>query len=190
MTNNDLDKLKIELAISVKSGLAFIISASIIWSIISFIWTLSYSSYNKSVFTFIVGGLMLPMAFLMTKIIKASWGLENNPLQPLGLILNFAQLFYFPILIFSLIKTPDYFIMVYAIITGAHFFPYAWLYKTNVFAIIGAIISLGAMIIGLMVSKENLFLIPLFVTFSLVIMSILLGISHKNRLAEQVNLSM
>ena len=86
--------------------------------------------HDKS--TFIVGSLMLPFAFLLSKFLD-TYGC--NPLQPLGLWLNFAQLFYFPFLVFILIKNPTYFVMVYVIITGAHFFPYAWFYNEKAFAI-------------------------------------------------------
>ena len=71
-----------------------------------------------------------------------------------GLWLNFAQLFYFPFLVFILLAYPEYFIMTYAIITGAHFFPYAWYYKSAPYAIMAGIISVGAMVLGLFLSPE------------------------------------
>ncbi len=88
------DKLRLELSIKAKNGLDFILAASVIWLVISFIWTLSYSSYDKSVLTFVIGGLMLPLAILLSKVLKTTWVIQSNPLQPLGLWLNFAQLFY------------------------------------------------------------------------------------------------
>jgi hypothetical protein len=188
MTDNEsFDKLKLELSVKAKNGLDFTLSASVIWLIISFIWTLSYSSYNKSVLTFVVGAIMLPLALLLSKVLKTTWTIPSNPLQPLGLWLNFAQLFYFPILIFALLKMPDYFVMVYAIITGAHFFPYAWFYKTNSFAIMAGIISVGALLIGLNVTIEKMYIVPLFMSFSLLILTILLYFSHKKRYAASIN---
>lgn len=166
-----LNNLRIQLSIEAKNGIDFTISATIIWAVIAFIWQLEYSSYNKSVLVFIAGGPMLPLAFMFSKILKTRWKIPNNPLQPLGLWFNFAQLFYFPFLIFTLIKMPDYFIMVYAIITGAHFFPYAWFYKTNWYAIIAGIISLGNLLIGLYIKQENLFFIGVFTSISLAILS-------------------
>ncbi|MDZ7649071.1 MAG: hypothetical protein U5K54_18940 [Cytophagales bacterium] len=56
MNQNELDKLRLELSVKAKNGIDFIVAAIIVWSLISFIWTLSYSDYNKSVLTFIVGG--------------------------------------------------------------------------------------------------------------------------------------
>lgn len=117
---------------------------------------------------------MLPLALLISKIIKTTWTIKENPLQPLGLWLNFAQLFYFPFLVFTLIKSPDYFVMVYAIITGAHFFPYAWFYKTSLFAIFAGMISLGSLIIGLVAPIEKMYFIPLMMSMALLALTILL----------------
>ena len=82
----------------------FIISASIIWFAIAFVWTLPYSAYDRSIITFMVGAPMLPLAWLLSKILKTEWTIKNNLLDPLGLWLNFAQLFYFPFLFFVLSK--------------------------------------------------------------------------------------
>jgi hypothetical protein len=122
---------------------------------------------------------MLPLAWAMSKVFKTNWAIKSNPLQPLGLWLNFAQLFYFPFLMFVYSKQPQYFIMTYAIITGAHFFPYAWFYRTKAFAYMAGIISVGAMLIGLRVGTQELYLIPGFVVASLVLLSVLLVVSYK-----------
>jgi hypothetical protein len=175
------DKLRLDLSVKLKNGLDFTLAAGIIWLVIGYVWTLNAPSYDKSVLTFIVGGLLLPLALLISKIIKTNWTLKDNPLQPLGLWLNFAQLFYFPFLVFILIKSPDYFIMVYAIITGAHFFPYAWFYKTIWFAIFAGLISLGSLAIGLMAPKENMYFIPFGMSLSLFVLTILLHLDSRGK---------
>ncbi len=181
IVKEDFDKLRIELSVKSKNGLDFTLAASIIWLAIAFVWTLNIRPYDKSVLTFIVGGFMLPLAFLISKIIKTTWTNKENPLQPLGLWLNFAQLFYFPFLIFTLIKSQDYFVMVYAIITGAHFFPYAWFYKTNWFVIFAGLISIGALLLGLFVMPEKMYVIPFLMSLALLILTILLHVDSKKK---------
>jgi hypothetical protein len=181
VTKENFDSLRNELSVKAKNGIDFILAASIIWMSIAFIWTLNFSSYNKSVLTFIVGGFMLPLAFLFSKILKTSWKIKDNPLEPLGLWLNFAQLFYFPFLVFVLIKMPDYFIMVYAIITGGHFFPYSWYYKTPWFAILAGLIVVGALYLGLVLPVDKMFLLPLSMSLSLVVLTILLWIDARKK---------
>ena len=166
------DKFKIELSLKARNGIDFTLSATIIWGLVAYIWTLPISSYNKSVLVFMVSSLLLPTALGLSKILKTQWKIEENPLQPLGLWLNFAQLFYFPFLIFTLVKMPDYFIMTYAIITGAHLFPYAWLYKTKWYAIFAGVIAVGAFILALVLPKTQMYYIALITSLLLLVLSI------------------
>ena len=162
MKQKNVQDLKLEIQLQAKNGIDFILSAGILWLAISHIWTFEYNSYNKSILTFIVGATLLPIAFGLSKILKTNWKVKDNPLQILGLWLNFAQLIYFPFLIFILIKYPDYFIMAYAIITGAHLFPYAWFYDEIGYAVWALVISIGALLITLNVNLENIWSVPLF----------------------------
>jgi hypothetical protein len=181
MTNESLDKLRVNLSVKSKNGIDFTLSAGIIWIVIAWIWTLKFKSYDKSVFTFIIGALMMPLAFLFSKLFKTTWTDKENPLQPLGLWINFSQLFYFTFLVFSLIKFPDYFVMVYAIITGGHFFLFGWFYKTNLYAVFAGIISIGAMTLGLILPMTEVYFIPIFMSVSLVVLSILLFFDSKRK---------
>lgn len=181
MIRENLDSLRTELSIKSKNGVDFVLSASIVWLILTFIWKLSLDSYDKSVLVFIAGSLMLPMAFGFSRLFRTNWKNKDNPLQPLGLWLNFAQLFYFPFLFFFLIRMPDTFIMAYAIITGAHFFPYAWFYRTSLYAISAGVISLGAMFLGLLLPVGELFVIPLCMSGILLVLFILLFTDSKRK---------
>ncbi|WP_236564837.1 hypothetical protein [Flavobacterium sp. MK4S-17] len=181
ITEKELENLRVQLSVKSKNGLDFILSAFFIWLIISCIWTLDFSSFDKSILTFIAGSLMLPLAFAASKLLKTKWTDKSNPLQPLGLWLNFAQLFYFPFLIFALLKMPDNFVMVYVIITGAHFFPYAWFYKTQWFAIFAGIISFGALILGLNLEPEKMYFLPVFMSICLLVLAILLHFDSRKK---------
>jgi hypothetical protein len=172
MDTQDLQKLKEEIQLQAKNGLDFILAAGILWLVISYLWTLDYSAYNKSIFTFIVGAFLLPLAFGLSKVLKTNWKIRGNPLQPLGLWLNFAQLIYFPFLIFILIKYPDYFIMSYAIITGAHLFPYAWFYDEMGYAVVAIVISLGSMGIALYAGPQTMWYVPLFTSIFLFLLAL------------------
>jgi hypothetical protein len=181
MKKEELDKLRIQLSVESKNGIDFTIAASIMWAIIAFIWKSDGNSYNKSVLVFIAGGPMLPLAFMLSKILKTNWKVKDNPLQPLGLWLNFAQLFYFPFLIFILIRSPDYFIMTYSIITGAHFFCYSWFYKTKWYAVFAGIIPLGSLLFALNVEQADFFYIGVFTSICLLILTaaLLLDLNRK-----------
>ena len=122
MNTNSLDQYKLELSVKAKNGVNFIAAAAVVWTLITIVWTLSFKICDKCVLTFIVGGVMLPLAFVFSKVFKTQWTVENNPLQSLGLWLNFAQLFYFPILIFVLLKESRVFCICLCGDSGRSFF--------------------------------------------------------------------
>lgn len=178
---SSLDKLRHQLSVESKNGIDFTLAGTVIWAIVAFIWTIDTEPYNKSIFVFIAGGPLLPLAFLLSKIVKSNWKIKDNPLQPLGLWLNLAQLFYFPVLIFILIKYPDYFLMTYAIITGAHFFPYAWFYKTIWYAIFAGLVSIGSLLLTLLLKTEQHFYVGVWTSICLLVLSLLLTADYKKK---------
>lgn len=184
-TKTDLDDLRLDLTLKAKNGLNFILAAAIIWFLIAYIWTLPYTVGGRGTLTFMVGGLMLPLAWLFSKWLRTAWNLPANPLQPLGLWLNVAQLAYFPILIFVYLRHTDHFVMVYVIITAAHFLPYAWFYNTLAFAIISIAVSVGAAWLGLVLSPQQTYLIALFMAVSLLVLAIWLFMDYRTKAASQ-----
>ena len=184
VTTQQFLELKLELSVRAKNGLDFIVAATIVWVVIAFVWTLPYPPAQLSFITFFVGALLLPLAWLLSKAFGTTWTLAHNPLQPLGLWLNFAQLFYFPILMFVYSRYPQHFIMVYGIITGAHFFPYAWFYNARPYAVMAGVVAVGCTALGLRITSDaDLYLIPAFIAVALLVLGGLLFVSYRrNRL--------
>lgn len=172
MEQKNFGALKKELQLKAKNGIDFISAAGIVWFLIYIIWSLELTAFNKSVFTFMVGAVLLPLAFVFSKVFKTQWKLKENPLQPLGLWLNFAQLIYFPFLFFLLMEDPDHFVMGYAIITGAHLFPYAWLYDEMGYAVVAVLISLGSYLLALNVGVPQVAYIPLATSIVLLLFAV------------------
>ena len=94
--------------------------------------------------------------------------------------------FYFPFLILTMIKMPDYFIMVYAIITGAHFFPYSWFYKTNWYAIFAGIIAVGVLVLGLNLPNDKMYFVAIFTSILLLILTICLYFDTTKKLKRKI----
>jgi hypothetical protein len=141
-------QLQEEIIILNKNGINFLLAASFSWLLIATIWYLPLAEQSKPMFTFFAVAPMMPLAFLFSKAFKTSWNIQGNPLNSLGLWLNFAQLFYFPFVFIFFASNPVQMPMALAIITGAHFFPYAWFYQTKSYAFMAGFISLSSAIIG------------------------------------------
>lgn len=179
MEQKNLAQLKAEIQLQAKNGIDFILSGGILWLIISYVWTLEFSAYYKCILTFMVGAFLLPLAFGLSKILKTNWKVKDNPLQPLGLWLNFAQLIYFPFLLFIFVKYPDYFVMAYAIILGAHLFPYAWFYDEIGYAVWAVIISVGTLIITFNIEAGKIWIVPLFTSIMLFLLVVWIFLRNK-----------
>ena len=179
----DIEATRKNLALRGKNGLGFLTSGLMIWVIITIIFTLPINVYEKSIFMLFATGLMFPLSIGITNLIKADWKMEDNPLAPLGIYLNIAQVIYFPILFWAIGKSPEEAVIFFAIITSAHFFPYGWFYQAKSYTIMAPVMALVIMIIGWSIEPDNLWFIPLAMVILLSILIFWLTIDY-NRQAK------
>jgi len=173
--------LKLEIKLKAKNGVDFIIASSVIWFIIFGVWVYfdELSAYDKSLFSIIIAIALLPLTYLFSKIFKTNWTIKNNPLQPLRSWLNFSHLIYFPFLLLVLIKFPDYFIVAYAILFGAHLFPLSWFYGDFGYAFSAITISVGALLIAVYADPNKILYVPLLTTTVLLVLGVSIFIANR-----------
>ncbi|PID06642.1 MULTISPECIES: hypothetical protein [unclassified Sporosarcina] len=174
-----IDEMRKDLSIKGRNGISFLLSASIIWLIITIIFMQSIEIAQKNIWMLFSTGLMFPLSVGVSYILKADWKFETNALGSLALYLNLAQIIYFPILFWSMLKSPHDAIMIFAIITGAHLFTYGWLYYAKPYYIAAPIIAVGMMFLGLYTTTDNLWLIPFSMMGLLFMLSMALNMSYR-----------
>ena len=76
--------------------------------------------------------------------------------------------------------------MAYAIITGAHFFPYAWFYDELGYAVSAGVIAIGVLWVALAVGISNMYLVPLFTAGCLLLLVIWLVIGQRRKRLELI----
>lgn len=181
----DVTQSRNNLSVISKNGIGFLLSAVVIWAIITIIFLQPLEIHSKNIYMLFSTGLMFPLSVGMSTLIKADWRLKNNPLGNLGLYLNMAQLIYFPILFWGIIKSPNDAIIFFAIITGAHFFPYGWFYNAKPFYVMAPVISVAIMGLGLYLNGDNLWVIPLSMTLLLLLLISWLSIDYKKKAGKE-----
>ncbi|WP_028402380.1 DUF7010 family protein [Ectobacillus panaciterrae] len=183
MTQDSLHlmKTKNELSVGGKNGIAFLLSASIIWTIITVIFLQPIEIFQKNIFMLFSTGLMFPLSVTMSALIKADWKFKHIPLGSLGLYLNLAQLIYFPILFWAGMKSPNEMVLFFAVIVGAHFFPYGWLYNAKPFYIMAPVISILMLFVGFKIEASMLWLIPMSMVLLLLFLVLLLYMDYKKK---------
>lgn len=170
-----------ELSVRGKNGIGFLLSASVIWSIITIIFLQPIEIYQKNIFMLFSTGLMFPLSIGISRLIKADWKFKDIPLGSLGMYLNLAQIIYFPILIWGMIKSPEVTVMFLAVIVGAHFFPYGWLYNAKPYYIMAPVISVMIMVIGWDLDGGRLWLIPLSMVILFLFLMFWVHIDYKGK---------
>jgi len=147
----NLEELRIDISKRSKRGIHFIIGSVIIWCAVLIVWLLPIGDIlTKNLLTFCFTAPLVPIAFMVSKIIKAEFSTQDNPLNKLGLLFSLNQFLYILIAMWVYPTVPDKMVMVLAIIFGVHLLPFGWLYKSRAYFVMSVIISFAALIIGIM----------------------------------------
>jgi hypothetical protein len=148
------------------------------------IWIFNKNIFMNNIYTVIIGGMVSTFSYVLSKIMKIQYTVPENPIGILGLLLNLASLFFIPFNFIFIFKAPEYLLISLATITGAHFFPYAWFYKTKWYAIFAGEIVIGIFVLGIALKIEKIYFMALYMFISLGIMAAIL---YKESINKQKN---
>lgn len=179
----EYEALRLQCAVSQRKGLHFILTSVLIWTIILVIHLSSLPIYSKNLFTFCASSLLVPIAFMISKLIKAQFSDKINPMNQLGFLLTMNQFLYLLIAMWVYAAQPEKLVMVLAIIFGAHLLPFGWLYASRSYYVFSVLVAFVMLIIG------NLFE-PYVVAMTMIgieiAFSVSLSLEVKSMLAERI----
>ena len=144
----NLDEMRLDSAFRQKKGLHFILASIIIWGAVFVIHLITLPILTKNLLTFCFTAPLLPLAFMISKIIKVDFTNKDNPLTNLGVLFSANQMLYLLIAMWIYNAVPEKMVMVLAIIFGAHLLPYGWLYKSKNYMILSVVIPVAALLVG------------------------------------------
>jgi hypothetical protein len=144
----NLNEMRLDSAIKQKKGLHFILASVFIWIAVLVVHLTTLNILTKNFLTFCFTAPLLPLAFVISKIIKVDFSNKDNPLTNLGIVFSANQILYLLIAMWIFNAVPDKMVMVLAMIFGAHLLPYGWLYKSNSYVVLSIIIPVAVLIIG------------------------------------------
>lgn len=173
-----LNELRDDCARKQKKGLHFILASVLIWSAVLVIQLTELPILTKNLLTFCATAPLLPLAFLISKIIKVDFQNKDNPLTNLGILFSANQMLYLLIAMWIYPTIPEKMLMVVTIIFGAHLMPYSWLYRSKTYMVLSVIIPIAALIVGLNFTPSVLAM--MMIGFE-VVFSILLIIENKRQ---------
>lgn len=171
-----LNNWKIEYAVEQKKGLSFIMASAVVWTIMLIAFLTDLDLDTKNMIAMCCSALLMPVGMLFGKIIKVNIFSNENPLSSLSIVAALNQLLYLPIVLWAMYAVPDKMIMVYAIVVGAHFLTYYWIYFSPTYFYASIIIPILSLIFGIYFSQVIVCLA--FVVFDILI-CILLCLENK-----------
>ena len=148
-----LKHLKIEFAVKQKKGLPFIMASAILWFIMLIAFLTNLNLATKNIIAMCCSALLMPVGMLFGKILKVDMFFKDNPFSSLSVVAALNQLMYLPIVLWTMYAVPDKMIMVYAIVVGAHFLPYYWIYFSPTYFYASIIIPIVSLIFGIYFSQ-------------------------------------
>lgn len=165
-----------------KRGLHFIVASVFIWAVVLIIHMSALPIMSKNLFTFCCSTPLVPLAFLLSKILKIDFQNKGNPFSGLGLLIALNQMLYILIAMWVYAAMPEKMLMVYAMIFGAHLLPYGWLYQSKNYYVLSILITLAVFLLGIYTPP---FFIAIFMLITEIIFCILLIIENKKDLRRR-----
>jgi len=144
----NLEEMRLDCSIKQKKGIHFILASVIIWSIVTGIHLTSLPILTKNLLTFCFTAPLMPLAYMISRMIKVDFTNKGNPLTNLGLLFSFNQMLYLLIAMWVYPTVPEKMVMILAMIFGAHLLPYGWLYQSKSYLVMSVVIPIFALIIG------------------------------------------
>lgn len=148
-----LEELRTDIIIRQKKGLHFIIGSVLVWLAVLIVHLTNLPVLTKNLLTFFSTAPLIPIALLVSKYIKVDFQSKGNPLSTLGLLFLLNQLLYLLIAMWVFPVVPDNFLMVMAMIFGAHLLPFSWLYRSVSYLVLSIVISFTALAVGIFFSS-------------------------------------
>lgn len=148
-----LEELRTDIIIRQKKGLHFIIGSVLVWLAVLIVHLTNLPVLTKNLLTFFSTAPLIPIALLVSKYIKVDFQSKGNPLSTLGLLFSLNQLLYLLIAMWVFPVVPDNFLMVMAMIFGAHLLPFSWLYRSISYLVLSIVISFTALAVGIFYSS-------------------------------------
>lgn len=138
-----------EFAMEQKRGAPFIMASTVLWVMMSIAFLADLGLYTKNLIAMACSALLMPVAMLFGKLIKVDIFSKAHPFSGLSIVAALNQLLYLPIVLWAMYEAPEHMIMIYAMVVGAHFLPYYWIYFSPTYLYAAIIIPIASLILGI-----------------------------------------
>ncbi|GAB4580320.1 MAG: hypothetical protein Fur0022_30600 [Anaerolineales bacterium] len=141
-TSFDFDRALHEVTVQSAGGAPFLIAYGVTF-LMTGVLSFFLPRETTALIAMFQGSAALPVAFWLEG--KMGWGKmsADNPLKVFSGQLAMSQAFAIPALIVAYSLNPGSIPVILAGLGGVHFFPYAWLHRTRIYAVLAGALALG-----------------------------------------------
>ena len=181
-TTTDINELRRETQKIQKNGAPFMLASVILWALIAVVRILPITLYAQNLLTFCCSMLLIPFAFIFSKIIGADiFKKTENPINKLGFLCTMNQMLYLLIVMWAFSQNPEVMVMLFAMVFGGHLLPYSWVYSSKTYLVMSIVLTLGSLIVF---NVFGAFVMCIFVTVCQIITSTLLLVECRKNEAK------
>lgn len=156
----DIDTMRDELAAITKRGIGMPIAGMVYWIAMAASGAM-LTPHNAALVMFIATGGVFPLGWWLTKLAGGNLMHKGHALASLGMVLNFVQLAYWPLVIFVFHRDPMLVPVALGSLFGSHFLPYGWFYRSRGYTTLGIAAPIVATLLQLAAPARAFVLVPL-----------------------------
>lgn len=181
----ELAALKLDLAVRTRRGLPMIVAACVLWSV--FVLTgLSLPTSQAQALVYLFGaGMLVPLGLATASLLKIDLFVNDNPLSGLLGYAGGAQILFAPIMIACYFTAPSSVPWFLAVLVGAHFLPFAWIFESRSYIFAAVAMSALAGLSAWLWPNATFIVTPSLMVLVLVLTVIGLWREHKSTLIAQ-----
>lgn len=157
-----IDTARHELAHATARGIGMPLAGGLYWLAMAAVAAFAGLPPKATALVFFVAtGAIFPLGWTLTRLLGGDLMAKRPPLTQLGMLLNFVQLLYWPVLVAVFAR--DLMLVPFAMtaLFGSHFLPYGWLYRSRGYALLGIGSVLLATLLQLALPAQAFVAMPL-----------------------------
>ena len=170
-----LTHLRQDLSRRTGRGLNAIVAGILLWATFTILGVFISDSFVLALAYVFGAGTLFPLSLLVAKLLRLDPFASGNPLGTLAGLLGAVQVLFIPLMIGAVLTVPTMVPWFLAVLVGAHFLPFSWVYTSRAYLIAAISMPLTAGLCAWLFPVAVPIVVPSIVTAVLILVAVLLS---------------
>jgi len=145
-----LAELRADVSARTGRGINAIVAGIGLWTVFAILGVLVHSEFVLALCYVFGSGLLFPLSLVVAKLMHLDTYAKGNPLGTLAGLTGAVQILFIPLMLGAVFLVPTAVPWFLAVLVGAHFLPFAWLFASRAYVVAAIAIPVAAGLIGLL----------------------------------------